>query len=442
MDKFYIPLSRYKNMVKRSTITNTLAGILISTASNLYSQNRSIEFEKDTIWENTLEKAKKEDKLIFLDVYTDWCVWCKSMEKKVFTRDDVADFYNANFINARINAEKGSGKKLKKIYNFKGYPTLLFLDGDGGKSYQNIGALDPSELIELGEKALKTEKFNKEPESKKDGKAVYENIQRLGEVNLDYRELLEDYFKTQKEEDMTSRINWEIIKFDENLGKIYSKHFKFLLENKEKFDSLYTIDSVNREIFQSYSRNLLTMLKIRPEDSASIYKVWADKAKESKFHRLDEVLLEGKVNYDWQIMKWNSLTFKNAITLLDSTKRGEEIKKGYDLKESFNDALGLENLSNDALRLENIALRFYLNTDDKKLLEKALDWAKCSMELEDTWSRSDTYARLLYELGRKEEAIFYEERVHKEFWKIAKDIWTNETLKKRLEKMKKGEKIK
>nr|MBA3971052.1 hypothetical protein [Bacteroidota bacterium] len=49
-----------------------------------YAQNRSIEFEHGTFSE-LLAKAKKENKMIYIDCYTVWCGPCKWMAKNVFT---------------------------------------------------------------------------------------------------------------------------------------------------------------------------------------------------------------------------------------------------------------------------------------------------------------------------------------------------------------------
>ena len=49
-------------------------------------------------WDEALEKAKEENKLIFLDAYASWCGPCKRMSKSVFTDEKVGEFFNANFI--------------------------------------------------------------------------------------------------------------------------------------------------------------------------------------------------------------------------------------------------------------------------------------------------------------------------------------------------------
>ena len=56
-------------------------------------------------WEEALEKAKKEDKLIFVDAYTTWCGPCKRMSKQVFPQDAVGEFYNKNFVSMKIDME-------------------------------------------------------------------------------------------------------------------------------------------------------------------------------------------------------------------------------------------------------------------------------------------------------------------------------------------------
>ena len=61
-----------------------------------------------------LEKAKKENKLVFIDAYTAWCQPCVMMGKNVFTLDKVADFYNEHFINLKIDF--GKEKELAEKY--------------------------------------------------------------------------------------------------------------------------------------------------------------------------------------------------------------------------------------------------------------------------------------------------------------------------------------
>jgi thioredoxin-related protein len=51
------------------------------------------------------QKMKSEKKIILIDLYTDWCGWCKVMDKKTYANADVAKYLNEKFYPVKINAE-------------------------------------------------------------------------------------------------------------------------------------------------------------------------------------------------------------------------------------------------------------------------------------------------------------------------------------------------
>jgi thioredoxin-related protein len=61
------------------------------------------------------------------------------MERNVFTQKSVGDYFNANFVNARFDMEKGEGRDIAVKYGVRSYPTYLFLNGDGELVSQNFG---------------------------------------------------------------------------------------------------------------------------------------------------------------------------------------------------------------------------------------------------------------------------------------------------------------
>ena len=89
---------------------------------------QGIKFHKKESWAEIKEIAKKENKLIFIDVFTDWCGPCKLMEEEVFSLQKVGDFYNQQFVNYKFDAEKGEGITLKNRFKVNLYPTYLFVD--------------------------------------------------------------------------------------------------------------------------------------------------------------------------------------------------------------------------------------------------------------------------------------------------------------------------
>lgn len=113
--------------------------------------SRSIRFEDRTL-EQALELARQTGKMVFVDAYTDYCQPCMLMERNVFTLDSVADFYNRNFINVKLHF--GKLKALAEKYQTSGYPSYLFLNGEGKLVYKAGGYSPAGQFIGYGKKAL------------------------------------------------------------------------------------------------------------------------------------------------------------------------------------------------------------------------------------------------------------------------------------------------
>lgn len=79
----------------------------------------------DSAFELNASKPRK----IFVDVYTDWCYWCKVMERKTFLNKDVIDYLNTHFYSVHFNAEDKDtitvlGKKYTPNYEYSKYNSL------------------------------------------------------------------------------------------------------------------------------------------------------------------------------------------------------------------------------------------------------------------------------------------------------------------------------
>ncbi len=81
--------------------------------------------------EELFELAEKQDKYIFVDVFTDWCGPCIRMDKFVFTDSTVAALYNANMISYKADAERDYGIEWRVKYDIQYFPSYLFLASDG-----------------------------------------------------------------------------------------------------------------------------------------------------------------------------------------------------------------------------------------------------------------------------------------------------------------------
>lgn len=125
--------------------------------------NPLVNFEKDSEkgiqfirseWNQALLKAKKEDKLIFLNLYATWCGPCRKLKAKSFSDEQVGAFYNASFINVSLDGEDSPGNRLMEHYQMPGFPSLLFLDGNGNVIGKTAGYYSPRQMIKLGKNIL------------------------------------------------------------------------------------------------------------------------------------------------------------------------------------------------------------------------------------------------------------------------------------------------
>ena len=96
--------------------------------------------------EEAYAKIQKEPKKVLIDVYTDWCGWCKEMDKKTFTDAKVIDYVNKTYYAVKLDAESKKDITIgQTIYKFDAanranqaaiallqgkmsYPSMVYLD--------------------------------------------------------------------------------------------------------------------------------------------------------------------------------------------------------------------------------------------------------------------------------------------------------------------------
>lgn len=94
-----------------------------------------------TDWKSASAAARKANKPIMIDFYTDWCGWCKKLDKDTYSDQRVAELLKKNFVALKLNAEK-SGRQLAQKYRVTGYPTILFVNAEG-QVIDRIGGYKP-----------------------------------------------------------------------------------------------------------------------------------------------------------------------------------------------------------------------------------------------------------------------------------------------------------
>lgn len=126
-------------------------------------------------------EAQKTGKKMMIDVYTDWCGWCKKMDKDTYLDGTIADYLNQKYVAIKINAESAGkleyrGKsyteqELAAAFGVNGYPSIIFLTRDGEPITVYPGYTDASKFIVvlsyIAEDYYKTTKFQDYVENRK-----------------------------------------------------------------------------------------------------------------------------------------------------------------------------------------------------------------------------------------------------------------------------------
>lgn len=107
-------------------------GLLDNSSTNSLASETPTWLSFDT----GLAEAAKQQKKLLVDVYTDWCSWCKKMDKEVYTDKHVVDLLNEHFIVVKLNAESSKNltyngqqfteREFAAALGVDGYPTTVF----------------------------------------------------------------------------------------------------------------------------------------------------------------------------------------------------------------------------------------------------------------------------------------------------------------------------
>src|SRR5688572_33238081 len=120
-------------MKRALSLISTSVAILSLCAMTFISERPADEGTVKWItFEEAIKKSKTEKRAIFVDVYTDWCGWCKVMDKNTFSDPQVAKILNDKFYAVKFDAEQ------REDVVFNGH-TFKFVPS-GNKGYHELAA--------------------------------------------------------------------------------------------------------------------------------------------------------------------------------------------------------------------------------------------------------------------------------------------------------------
>ena len=327
---------------------------------------------------DTYKTAINAHKLTLVDFYAPWCGPCKMMTAKVFPQEEVGNVYNASFVNAKFDMEKGEGPALAKRYSIMAYPTYLFINGDGELVHKGLGYIPATALIELAKKATGENSLlalnNRYAAGERDADFVVAYAQTLTEVYEQEKagNVIAEYLKTQQ--DWSDEATMKLIAA--NPGEVGSKSFKYMIANADKFADMASdyqfYGNLQNKLISSYMEanrsrklpSLEVMDDIYQQDAAPIAK------------RLNE--------------HYATIFYEQG----DADKYADAVMNYYK-----------KYPSDDAMELNSIAWTFFEKVQDKSKLKMAIKWALKSVEMDKQYMNLDTLAWLYNKSGMKKMAV-------------------------------------
>lgn len=110
-------------------------------------------------WNEGLSAASSSRRPVIVDVYTDWCRWCRQMDREVYGRAEVRDYLASRFVTVKLNAESSeqvsyrgrtlTARALASSFDVSGYPTTIFLASNGDHLVNVPGYVEPGRFLKL-----------------------------------------------------------------------------------------------------------------------------------------------------------------------------------------------------------------------------------------------------------------------------------------------------
>ncbi|MBK8565821.1 MAG: thioredoxin family protein [Saprospiraceae bacterium] len=356
-----------------------------------------VDFDDNPAWSDILEKADRTGKIIFLDGYTSWCAPCKKMDKEVFTRPEIANYFNQKFINVKYDMELSQGDFLKDKYGVQVFPTYLFISPNGQEIHRIVGAHTTGNVFFDWAKMAVTP-----GRSRADLEQRYKNGERNPAMMFDYMLTLRMAGEQKKEEEITKNY-LSLMTKDHFMDKSYwaaakmflnnptSREFKIIIDNREEIGEAVGLADVDAKLYETIDKQIKSNISFQPYEGHPF-----DKQAE-----LD--LIELLRNPD----------LPNRNELLARAKAAHYIRNGdlYDLAYMVDALIEfriLEHYKNLHAELDYYAISISKVALDELLLRKALKWSEYVCTNETKHSERANYLKtkaiLLEQLGRAAEA--------------------------------------
>ncbi|QMW00947.1 thioredoxin family protein [Spirosoma foliorum] len=231
-------------------------------ATHLAAEPGGISFFKGS-WTEVLAEAKRQNKPVYVDIYTTWCPPCKRMAKEAFPNPKVGAKFNVHFINYQLDAERGEGVQIAKQYAVASYPTALYIDPNGTLVHRAVGYPGINGMIDQADHMLALSQLRTTVakgdrdyvEGKRDPDFLKKYLISLQALNRPIDDVLDAYLDALPEPERAT--NETIAYLAEKLQSSTTKSFDFLIKNRP---SILSSDPAKRNLATPVYRALYRAL--------------------------------------------------------------------------------------------------------------------------------------------------------------------------------------
>lgn len=458
-----MPLFLCGQLVSTSYTSLSFEALAESYNPMIIDTNNGIQWLEGLTWQGVRDKARRENKYIFLDCFTTWCGPCKKMDEKVYSNDTVGDFFNPRFVSIKVQMDKTKNdnvfiqnwykdaEEIRIKYHVDMFPCFIFLNPQGNIVLLKTGYRGVNDFVTLAQMAMKSGLVYEDPYSEynrlivdyKQGIKHYDSLPymiktayKLDDIDLG-KLLLEDHTNYAMGLDPGKRYTIENIRlWSTFMLRSDGPRFQFFYKDGD------LIDKVMNE--KGYAQAIVDRT-IQSEIIDSFYKnqKGGEKMSNTGMHL---TRVDGKIEPDYIEANWKGLEkmlrkkfskeVSQRVTLNIKVKWYETHKNIYSyvkytlMKYKKNPP----NPDKEVFAINQFAWGAFLYITNKKLLNGVIFWTEKAIKKHPTLPPLiDTYANLLYKVGRTLDAIEWQERA-------VKLDSTDKAIVEALEKMKRREK--
>jgi len=361
--------------------------------------SKDIKWVTGLAWEQVIQKASQENKYVFVDCYTTWCMPCKLMDKQVYTNDSISGFVNEHFIAVKVEMDTS---KWKPELQISAYPSYVFFSPGGELVHREIGFHRVEDFLAILRSSMDT------------GRQYYRLCNRFQDGDLDFCKMpyLALLAKRLKNGELSAKV-----------ANDYINNYLFTLDRKGlytkrniEFISQFLGSPDKKAFYLFYDRGRVVDSLMGRGFSSRLVDYVIDRSEISRFL---EASVQAKTEPDWAAIekpiserfgavdaRRNILTAK--VRWYDYTHQWEKYNESLIARVNSFGAFGIGIPDFD---LNNHAWSIFLHSHRRNELEIALRWSDSAIKLNPKYSNSyDTNANLLYELGKTSAAISMEEK--------------------------------